>query len=213
MRLVAIADSHMYHDDVEIPDGDVLVHAGDMTRGGRMEELATVADYLQALPHRHKIVIAGNHDWGFVRTPRPARKLFAGLTYLQDEGCEIDGLSFWGSPWQPEFFDWAFNLPRGPELAAVWAKIPDDTDVLVTHGPPRGFGDTTYDGRHEGCDDLLARIRQVRPGLHLFGHIHEDRGHWRDGPTLIVNATVAEGMQPATVLDFADGVWQPARPW
>lgn len=210
MRLVAIADTHLYHDDVEIPDGDVLVHAGDLTRGGRLDELSVVADFLRALPHRHKVVIAGNHDWGFVREPEAARELFADLTYLQDEGREIEGMSFWGSPWQPVFFNWAFNLPRGRQLAAVWAKIPESTDVLVTHGPPRGFGDECADGRHEGCDDLLDRIRVVRPALHLFGHIHEARGHWRDGPTLIVNATVAEGTEPATVLDLEEGIWHPA---
>jgi predicted phosphohydrolase len=206
-----MADSHSYHDDLVVPDGDVLVHAGDMTRMGRPEELRAVAEFLGALPHRHKVVIAGNHDWGFAREPEASRRIFAGLTYLEDSEVEIDGLKFWGSPWQPEFFDWAFNLPRGPALAARWAEIPVDTDVLITHGPPRGFGDRTFDGRNEGCDDLLARIREVRPGLHLFGHIHEDRGHWRDGPTLIVNATVAEAMAPVTVLDYEDGAWTPSR--
>ncbi len=207
MRLVALADTHSYHAALTVPDGDVLVHAGDMTRLGTFDELEAVGAFLAAQPHRHKLVVAGNHDWGLARTPAQARALLGAVTYLFDSGVTIEGLRVWGSPWQPTFFDWAFNLPRGRALAERWALIPEATDILITHGPPRGFGDRCADGRREGCDDLLARIREVRPGLHLFGHIHEDRGHWQDGPTLIVNATVAECRAAPTVLDYENGRW------
>jgi predicted phosphohydrolase len=164
-----MADTHGFHADLVVPDGDVLVHAGDLTRGGDIDELKRVGAFFATLPHRHKIVIAGNHDWGLVRTPEPAREALGDVIYLEDGETTVEGLRIWGSPWQPEFFDWAFNLPRGQPLADRWAQIPSDTDVLITHGPPRGFGDRCSDGRREGCDDLLRRLDEVRPSLHLFG--------------------------------------------
>ncbi|MEQ9323144.1 MAG: metallophosphatase domain-containing protein [Polyangiaceae bacterium] len=210
MRLIALADTHGYHDELVVPDGDVLVHAGDMTTRGTLDELSAVGAFLAALPHRHKLVVAGNHDWGLQRDPDAAHAALGDVTYLRDAGVTLHGPRFWGSPWQPQFFDWAFNLPRGQPLAERWALIPEDTDVLITHGPPRGYGDRCFDGRREGCDDLLARLDVVRPSLHLFGHIHEDRGHWWRDETLIVNATVAECEAPPTVLDYVDGSWRPA---
>lgn len=192
VTLVAIADTHLFHDDLVVPDGDILVHAGDLTRNGNLEELAAAAAFLRVLPHESKVVIAGNHDFCLQRAPVRARRKLQGLTYLEDEAATICGLRFWGSPWQPWFFDWAFNLPRGPALAARWARIPTDTDVLVTHGPPRGHGDRTADDRREGCDDLLARVEAVQPMLHVFGHIHEDRGTWRVGRTVVANVTTNE---------------------
>lgn len=204
MRIVCVADTHLYeHSLPPVPDGDVLVHAGDMLRRGTMPELDRAAAWLHAQPHAHKLVIAGNHDWCFVRTPLPARRMLedAGVTYLQDAEVTIDGVRFWGSPWQPEFFGWAFNLPRGEPLAAKWALVPEGIDVLVTHGPPRGYGDLVQRGR-EGCDDLLVALDRIRPAVHVFGHIHEDGGLWRHGPTAVVNATTDECSRAATVLDY-----------
>jgi len=199
VTLVAMADTHLYHGDLVVPDGDILVHAGDLTRGGSVEELDAAAAFLEALPHEHKLVIAGNHELCLERTPAKARRHLRGLRYLEDEGATVSGLRFWGSPWQPWFMDWAFNLPRGPKLAAKWALVPADTDVLVTHGPPRGYGDRVRDSRREGCDDLLARLRTLQPMLHVFGHIHEDRGSWRVGRTLVANVTTNECELPPTV--------------
>jgi Icc-related predicted phosphoesterase len=202
LTLVAMADTHLYHEDLEVPDGDVLIHAGDMARGGRLEELEASRDFLAVLPHSHKIVVAGNHDRAFESTPAVARKMFADFIYLQDDSTTIDGVRFYGSPWSPWFYDWAFNLERGAPLAEKWALIPDDTDVLITHGPPHGIGDCTYDDRREGCADLLARVRQVRPKLHIFGHIHEERGVWRVGPTTFANVTTNECTEPPMVLTY-----------
>lgn len=202
MRIVAVADTHTFEEDLTVPDGDVFIHAGDLVRSGSLRQLAPVAEWIRSLPHRHKIVVAGNHDWCFVHERDEACALLGnGVTYLQDSGTIIDGVRFWGSPWQPEFNDWAFNLPRGAPLREKWALIPDDTDILITHGPPRGFGDrTSVDGRH-GCDDLLARVREVRPKLHLFGHIHEDGGIWHDGGITFANVTTWECERAPTVLD------------
>lgn len=203
MRLVFVADTHLYEEGLgALPAGDVLVHAGDLLRMGRMVELEYAAQWLHAQPHAHKVVIAGNHDWCFARTPGPARALLGDeVIYLQDSEVTIDGVRIWGSPWQPEFFGWAFNLPRGEALAAKWARIPAGVDVLVTHGPPRGYGDRVHDDP-QGCDDLLEALDRVEPALHVFGHIHEDGGLWRRGATTIANVTTWEGMRAPTVLDY-----------
>lgn len=204
MRIVAVADTHTFQADLDpIPEGDVFVHAGDLCRGGRLNELATVAEWLKALPHRRKVVIAGNHDWCFVREPDAAIALLGPtVTYLQDSGAEIDGVKFWGSPWQPAFNKWAFNLPRGSPLAEKWAAIPGGTDVLVTHGPPAGIGDRSDDAARAGCADLLEAVRRVRPLLHLFGHIHPDGGCWQEGDTCFANVTTWEGIRKASVFDL-----------
>jgi len=192
MKLVIISDTHFMHERVQVPDGDVLVHAGDLTAHGTVDNVEAFNHFLGALPHRHKIVIAGNHDFCFQRAPRGARAAFSNAIYLEDEAVTVEGITFYGSPWQPWFYDWAFNLRRGEALRAKWDLIPADTDVLVTHGPPRGHGDRTSDGRHEGCDDLLAAVERIKPRYHLFGHIHEAAGITRNEHTTFVNASVCD---------------------
>jgi Icc-related predicted phosphoesterase len=207
MRIVAVADTHLFHDELVIPEGDVFIHAGDMCRSGELRELAHAADFIRDLPHARKVVIAGNHDWSFMDQSVRARELFAGLDYLQDARVDIGGVSFWGSPWQPEFNAWAFNLPRGAALAEKWALIPEGIDILVTHGPPLGFGDRSSSSGRDGCRDLLDRVRVVSPKVHLFGHIHEDGGAWQDGSTWFVNCTTWECERAPTVIDIdASGV-------
>jgi len=205
MRIVAVADTHTFHADLPaVPDGDVFVHAGDLCRFGDLAELRAAAAWLRALPHPHKIVVAGNHDWCFARDRAAALEaLGPDITYLEDAGAVVGGVRFWGSPWQPAYNDWAFNLPRGPALAARWALIPADTDVLVTHGPPLGVGDAAGDPDRRGCEDLLAAIRRVRPALHLFGHVHEDGGFWAAGGVAFANVTAWEGERGASVFDLA----------
>ena len=146
-----------------------------------------------SLPHRHKIVIAGNHDWCFTREPHAALEVLGdGIIYHQDAETTIDGVRFWGSPWQPEFCGWAFNLPRGPVLAEKWAHYSRGIHVLVTHGPPFGIGDDCGTRGRQGCEELREAVRRVRPLLHLFGHIHEDGGFWRADGTCFANVACWE---------------------
>lgn len=203
VRLVCVADTHCYEQSLVVPDGDLFIHAGDLLGYGTLAELEPVAAWLRGLPHAHKVVIAGNHDWCFARAAAEARALLraAGAIYLQDDEVTIDGVRLFGSPWQPEFGGWAFNLPRGPALADTWARIPAGLDVLVTHGPPQGYGDRVHRGG-VGCDDLLVALDRARPALHLFGHIHEDGGLWRRGPTTIANVTTWMCERAPTVLDY-----------
>lgn len=202
MRIVAIADTHLFTNDLVVPDGDVLVHAGDMCRGGTTDELLHAAQWLEGLPHRHKVIVAGNHDWCFVDAVHDARAIVGAMHYLQDSEVTIDGLRFYGAPWQPEYGGWAFNLPRGPQLAAKWQMIPRGIDVLITHGPPAGIGDSSPVGGRAGCVDLRERIAAVQPRLHLFGHIHQDGGVRTEGATTFANVTTWECERGATVIDI-----------
>jgi Icc-related predicted phosphoesterase len=114
-----------------------------------------------------------------------------GITYLNDSGCEIDGVKFWGSPITPWFHNWAFNRMRGAEIKEHWNLIPDNTNVLITHGPPYGFGDRPF-GKHDrvGCEDLMSVVNRVKPKLHVFGHIHGSAGEQFFNGTHFVNASV-----------------------
>ena len=189
MKLIAIADTHGFHRSLEIPDGDILVHAGDLTRHGSLEDVLEFNDFLGTLPHPHKIVIAGNHDLCFENHRKACEGLLTNCIYLQDKEVVIDGVKFYGSPWQPWFYDWAFNLERGSEIRAKWELIPKDTDVLITHGPPYGIGDLTTRGENTGCADLLDVVEETKPKLHIFGHIHEGYGVTANRETTFINAS------------------------
>ena len=139
IRIVCISDTHGQHAKLGVPDGDVLIHAGDfMAFGDTPKEIIDFNQWLGGQPHRHKIVIAGNHDWMFERHPGAAKELLGNAIYLENSGTELAGLKIWGSPVQPEFNNWAFNVARGAAIRRYWEMIPDSTDVLVTHGPPYG---------------------------------------------------------------------------
>jgi len=130
--------------------------------------------------------------------------------YLEDsEYVTKSGIRIYGSPWQPEFCDWAFNLPRGKQLADRWALIPEGIDVLMTHGPPQGHGDKTNTGVVTGCADLLKRIQHIRPPVHVFGHIHEGYGITTDQQTYFLNACIVnlgyKPVNPPLVFDLENG--------
>ena len=188
LRIVCLSDTHNRHADLDVPDGDILLHAGDFTGRGTEEEVAAFGEFLAGLPHSEKVIVAGNHDFLFESDGARARELLGDVTYLQDAGATVCGLHIWGSPWQPWFHDWAFNLPRGKALAQKWSLVPASVDVLMTHGPPAGILDQTHHGSRVGCEELLAALARIRPRLHLFGHIHEGHGTLLGDPTLSVNA-------------------------
>jgi len=195
MRLVILSDTHGLHGFIgSVPDGDVLIHAGDMSLRGTLEEVEGFLGWFGALPHQHKLLVAGNHDWIFERRPTVAKGVIpTGVTYLEDAGVSIAGINFWGSPWQPWFYDWAFNLHRGAEIAGKWALIPNDVQVLITHGPPHGILDEVVmpPGKHQGCEALRERLGSLPAlRLHAFGHIHEAYGTASEGECRFVNASI-----------------------
>ena len=203
MKLVLLSDTHNLHDQVPKIECDVLVHAGDLTVNGTMREIQKAGEWIRNYPAEFKVAIAGNHDFNFESKRQEAEAALCdfnkSVIYLQDSSVMLNGVKFYGSPWTPWFYDFAFNAWRGPEIKKHWDKIPDDTDVLITHGPAFGILDPVIGNTpgleekgHAGCKDLLARILAVKPKIHVFGHLHEGRGdEWFNGTTYY-NATVVD---------------------
>jgi len=225
-RFVCISDTHSLHNYIKtMPKGDVLIHAGDFSNIGLPEDIDSLNTFLGSLPYQHKIVIAGNHDLTFhpesyeqtwMRFGHPekydcqlVKAKLTNCTYLEDEAVEVLGFKIYGSPWQPWFYDWAFNLPRGPACQEKWSLIPNDIDILVTHGPPLGHGDLCKHGGRAGCVNLLDEIeRRIKPKYHVFGHIHEGYGITTNGQTIFVNASTCNSrydrnnLNPPIVFDL-----------
>lgn len=196
-RIVCISDTHNRHDEVFVPEGDILIHAGDATIRGTEQEAENFLSWFSALPHKHKIFVAGNHDWLYEVSNKRARFLTANfnINYLQDSAIEIENLKIYGSPWQPRFFDWAFNLNRGAEIAEKWKLIPEDIDILITHGPPHGILDEVsrrYWIENTGCEELRKKIEEIstlgKLKLHIFGHIHCGYGTAENFGVKFINA-------------------------
>ncbi len=197
MRIICISDTHNLHKDTFIPDGDILIHAGDITAIGNKEIVVDFNQWLGQLPHKHKIVIAGNHDLCFESEDFQTESFLTNATYLKNSGIEIEGLKIWGSPISPispKFGnDWAFNIERGDKIRKYWEKIPTDTDILITHCPPFGILDKNELGSFEGCKDLLDIVQNsVKPRFHIFGHIHEAYGRQQIGQTTFINASIVD---------------------
>ncbi|MEW6130254.1 MAG: metallophosphatase domain-containing protein [Acidobacteriota bacterium] len=216
MRLVITSDCHGMLDRVQLPAGDMLIIAGDVFRNHsgkadidasfQLNDLASFDEYCAELPFKKILLIAGNHDWVF-QIYKPAHTSLKHIIYLEDSGVEIAGIKFYGSPHQPWFFDWAFNEPRGgAALRHYWSLIPDDTDVLITHGPPLGILDQPFGrGEHAGCELLLKRVEEVNPRVHCFGHIHGSYGKRQIGGTLFLNASLCnEAYQPVNAPHVVD---------
>jgi Icc-related predicted phosphoesterase len=192
IRIVCMSDLHNIGLFYEVPDGDILIIAGDICGVGIEDEIKEFDEFLALQNHSAKLVIAGNHDFLFEDySPEKAKKLLKHGIYLEDSGIDIYGVKYWGSPWQPWFGGWAFNVQRRYKLAEVWAKIPSDTDVLITHSPPHGILDVV-DGEHVGCKDLANALERVRPQLHVFGHVHQGYGMTELCGTIYVNAALRD---------------------
>lgn len=198
MLITIISDTHNKHKQIKLPQGDILIHCGDFTGHGYPKEIRRFLDWFRNQPYEYKIFIAGNHDLWLEREEIANEllgKLDSNMFYLNNSSIELNGIKFWGSPWQPEFCNWAFNLPReGNELRQIWNQIPEDTDFLITHTPPKGILDKC-DHQHinypenAGCELLKERIDQLNIKYHCFGHIHERRGTLLDKITYI-NASI-----------------------
>jgi len=187
-RVVVISDTHCMHRRLDVPDGDLLIHCGDMTNRGSAPELQDVNEWLGTLPHPHKMVIAGNMDQRLEGKPKQIKQQFlSNAVYVEDELVELAGLSIWGSPYTPKFCG-GFQLADASEAQAKWAAIPEAIDIVVTHGPPYGALDLVGMA-HVGDLSLRERLQKVRPRYHFFGHIHEEGGNrCQVGPTQCINA-------------------------
>lgn len=196
MKLCFISDTHASHHRLpNLGRGDVLVHCGDFTARGTLEDTEDFAQFMAVQDFEYKVVIAGNHDRCFEDHRREAAEACLqshGLIYLNDSGVTINGIKFWGSPVQPEFFNWAFNRQRGREIDQHWQQIPEDTDILLTHGPAACVLDRCTNGFSAGCEDLMQAIQRIKPRIHACGHIHEAYGCLEYGDTSFINACIMD---------------------
>lgn len=228
MKLTFISDTHNKHHSIGLSSkgGDIIMHGGDATGRGAEWEIIKFIEWYSKLDYVHKVFVPGNHDYGFEREPEKYKQMFkdAGIHLLNDSGVTLDGIKIWGSPVSPWFHNWAFNRARTGAEAALygidyifphWDMIPNDTDILITHGPPYQildelvFPDGTPRGQFVGCEDLLKRVKEVKPKIHMFGHIHEGYGVKEEDGTLFVNASSLDacyctGNKPIDV-EYVDG--------
>ncbi len=214
MRISFISDTHNKHKQItqDLPGGELLIHSGDLSSMGYRHEIEDFCKWFDSLDnYEFKMFIAGNHDWGFldreefyshrnVVIPQVTEEIlnsFKWIEYLRDESTTLKignqpKIKIYGSPWQPEFYDWCFNLPRkGDELKNKWNAIPIDTDILITHGPAYGYLDRVVGKtEHLGCELLTDKIKEIKPKIHVCGHIHSGYGYIFDGDTHFINASV-----------------------
>ena len=189
LKIVCMSDTHGLHRELDVPEGDVLIHAGDISplSGGHL----TIVDFnswLGELPHRFKCVVPGNHDFALERKPSRL-SLLSNAVVLVNEGINIRGLRIWGCPVTSLESD-VFGLGSAEARSKVYSQIPQDTDVLVTHEPPHGILDADFDSNwHFGCRELLEAVTRVRPKLHVFGHVHTGYGIFETDDTMFVNAS------------------------
>jgi Icc-related predicted phosphoesterase len=204
MRLVSISDTHCNLSEVKLPEGDILIHSGDLTFSGSVKE--TEKELFELGKYRAKfkaiILVEGNHDFLGERNEKIMGQLCEdnGITLLRDSSAVVEGIKVYGSPYQPEFGRWAWNLPRGKALKDKWDLIPEDVQLLITHSPPKSILDGVarfnrrigeYELEHVGCVDLYNRVKELKSLRgHFFGHIHSGRGMVKIGKINFVNSSI-----------------------
>lgn len=198
MEITFISDTHGKHKKLNLKGGDLIIFSGDLSSVGYSHEIKDFLKWFSKTPYFYKVFISGNHDFYFdhSRTPYTQKGIdrfgkphyseeninqmlsdFPNITYLNDSGCDFEGIKIWGSPITPWFHDWAFNRTRGKDIKKHWDLIPEDIDILITHGPPHGILDFVDRAMEpQGCEDLWNRVLEVKPLIHCFGHIHEGYG-------------------------------------
>ena len=208
LRISLISDTHtkhweLSHDKTALPGGDILIHAGDIMNSGKSSnDIVDFCEWFDDIKtYTHKLFIAGNHDLMFEDFPKGTMEIvnaYKDITYLQDSSTQIENdnkrTKIYGSPWQPKFYNWAFNLPKGGlELMSKWNAIPQDTDILITHGPPQDHLDVSgppYNEPHLGCALLRSKVDEQPPKIHVFGHIHGGYGYKFHNGTHFFNASI-----------------------
>ena len=220
LKIVCISDTHNRLNKIinNIPDGNLLIHCGDLTGRGEIWEIENELDKLEKLNDKFNdtILIAGNHDFGFERHSPLMEQMCKerDITYLNDSGVDLNGIKVWGSPVSPRFFNWAFNRDRGEDIKKHWDLIPDDTNILITHVPPyRILDELVYpngDGKNNfvGCEELSKKIVTLEKlRYHFFGHIHFWGGLQKTvGNVTYFNASICDELympsNPITVVDY-----------
>lgn len=187
-KVTFISDTHELHRETKIEDTDILIHCGDITNMSSFQVLHDFNDWLKEQPSSYNVVIAGNHDFCFEQKPRICKGILSNAIYLENQSTKVMGLKIWGSPVTPKFFNWGFGY-YGDERQMLWEEIPQDLDILLTHGPPLFTLDKNPEGESVGCGYLAARVQITKPKYHAFGHIHESAGMVKKGETTYINAS------------------------
>jgi len=193
MKLTIISDTHNRHEELSCKKGEILIHCGDLTdifsKKNPAQQLIELNEWFGTLKYDKIICVAGNHDYILQQIPE-ARKFITNAVYLEDEVFEHDGIKFYGSPWQLTCGNLGFNAEEY-QLDSIWAKIPQDTDVLITHSPPFDILDKTKHGDRIGSTSLAFKVKQVKPKVHCFVHCHWGRGKKKIDGTTYINASTA----------------------
>lgn len=217
LRFVIISDTHTGHRNLTLPFGDVLIHCGDWSNYPTShQDYIDFNTWLGEQPHKYKIIIAGNHETGLPTDPARVQMLFSNTVCLFDQSYEIEGIKIYGAPGIPaRSYFYRANYMQYNRPKEKWNRIPSDTDILLTHTPPRylmDYGKHKLGSWHEGDIELLNQVFRVKPKIHCFGHNHDQPGvirvkHSGDfsscpAETLFVNAAMARGIIPPVVIDF-----------
>lgn len=221
MKVAVFSDTHTKHKQVELPECDIAIFAGDFTSVGHKHEVESFLNwYGKQYQCKQKVFIAGNHDKSFDKKffnsfedhdlfkenehlGKPGwlidmldrARLVFNIQYLENSYVMLEGLKIWGSPITPSFYRqyWAFNADRNEEIQSYWNKIPKDANIIVTHGPVHGKLDYIPESsEYVGCVDLKAKIEEINPMMFICGHIHSGRGIYNTDKTLYVNASIMD---------------------
>jgi Icc-related predicted phosphoesterase len=220
MRIVALSDTHLFHKRLAIPDGDMLIHAGDFSMRAKFGDVVEFATWFKSQPHQYKLLIAGNHDCYCDTHHGWTREEFFPAIYLCHEEVTVGGYRIFGSPYSPSpgyrnnHSSWSFDYPRpGPRARELWSQIPYGLDILITHGPPKGILDLIPrdlcdpgEDPHIGDEDLAREVERACPKIHIFGHIHEGHGTMQQSKTRFYNVSVCDDRyqpnNPITIINL-----------
>jgi len=217
MRIVCLSDTHGYHKLLKVPDGDMLICAGDFSMSAKLQHVVQFADWFKSRPHKYKIIVAGNHDMYCEDDHFWTRQEFFPAIYLNHEAAEVGGLKIFGSPYSCALYQpspWAFDYDRKSYRSEqLWSRIPEGLDILITHGPPKGILDLvdthgTREDPNVGDVNLLYHVKRTLPKVHIFGHIHEGYGAYENAAfrTRFYNVSACDvrynPSNPVTVFDL-----------
>lgn len=217
MKIVAISDTHGYHRRMTIPEGDMLICAGDFSMRAKLNDVRQFSEWFNKQPHQYKVIVPGNHDVYCEGEKSWSKEEFAPAIYLDHEEAEVAGYRIFGSPYSSSIYEpspWAFDYnPRGTQSEYLWSQIPDGIDILVTHGPPKGILDRVLDPHpgedpHVGDVNLLYHVKRALPRVHIFGHIHEGAGSYESDvwTTKFYNACICDvhyqPTNPVTIIEL-----------
>ena len=190
MDIICISDTHDEHEKLNgiLPDGEMIIHAGDISLHGSLTEIQDFLEWFSSLPYRYKIFVAGNHDFALEKTKHLV-KMPKNVIYLENQVVTIENFTIWGSPVTPPFYNWAFmwSLEKRRQL---YKQIPDNCDIIISHGPSFGKVDKVRIGQNVGCPLLRTRVEEIKPKLFICGHIHEAYGSSTENNITYVNASI-----------------------